>query len=94
VWSIETAEACGNIDRVVVSTDDENIADVAKKCSAEVPFTRPEELATDTASTIDVISHTVDWFEKYENYRPAYILLLQPTSPLRTVEDIEGAIQT
>jgi len=93
-WCLETAKACGSIDRVVVSTDDKNIADVAKKYGAEVPFMRPVELATDTTSTIDVIIHAVNWFEKYENYQPAYILLLQPTSPLRTAEDIEGAIQT
>lgn len=93
-WSIERAKVCSNIDRVVVSTDDDQIAYVAKKYGAEVPFVRPEELASDTASTLDVIIHTVEWFEKYEDYRPAYILLLQPTSPLRTIEDIEGAIQT
>jgi len=93
-WSIEQAKVCSNIDRVVVSTDDDQIAYVAKKYGAEVPFVRPEELASDTASILDVIIHTLDWFEKYEDYRPAYILLLQPTSPLRTIEDIEGAIQT
>lgn len=93
-WCIEVAKACSSIDRVVVSTDDEDIAKVAKKYRAEVPFMRPTELASDTASTIDVILHAIDWFEKYENCQPAHILLLQPTSPLRTVEDIEGAIQT
>ena len=93
-WSIEVAKACSTIDRVVVSTDDDQIVDVSKKYGAEVPFMRPAELASDTASTIDVIFHTVDWFEKYEDYQPSYILLLQPTSPSRTVEDIEGAIQT
>ena len=92
-WSIETAMACGNIDRVVVSTDDENIADVAKKCGAEVPFRRPPELASDTASTIDVIFHAINWLKEHEDYRPEYILLLQPTSPLRSGEDINGAIQ-
>jgi N-acylneuraminate cytidylyltransferase/CMP-N,N'-diacetyllegionaminic acid synthase len=93
-WSIEQAKSCSDIDRIVVSTDGREIAEVAKQYGAEAPFVRPEELASDTASTIDVIIHTVDWFEQYENYLPAYILLLQPTSPLRTVEDIEGTIQT
>ena len=92
-WSVEQANSCSDVDRVVVSTDDNQIADVAKKYGAEVPFMRPAELASDTASTIDVIFNTIDWFEKYENYQPTYILLLQPTSPLRIVEDIEGAIQ-
>lgn len=93
-WSIEQAKSCSDIDRIVVSTDDEEIAKVAKKYSAEVPFIRPSELASDTASTIDVIFHAIDWFKKHEDYRPKYILLLQPTSPLRTVEDIERVIQT
>ncbi len=55
-WSIEVAKACSVIDKIVVSTDDENIADVAKTYGAEMPFMRPAELANDTASTIDVIS--------------------------------------
>ena len=92
-WSIETAKACSNVDRIVVSTDDRKIAEIAKKYGAEVPFMRPAELATDTASTIDVIFHTTEWLKKHEDFQPAYILLLQPTSPLRTVKDIEGAIQ-
>jgi len=93
-WSIEVAKACSVIDKIVVSTDDENIADVTKTYGAEMPFMRPAELASDTASTIGVLFHAVDWFEKNENYQPAHILLLQPTSPLRTVVDIEGVIQT
>lgn len=93
-WSIASSKNCGHIDRTVVSTDDNRIADIAKKYGAEVPFMRPVELATDTASTIDAMFHAIDWLVKYENYRPTYILLLQPTSPLRTVADIEGAVQT
>ena len=54
---------------------------------------RPAELANDTASTIDVIFHAINWLKEYENYRSEYILLLQPTSPLRIAEDIEGAIR-
>ncbi|MDI6688643.1 MAG: acylneuraminate cytidylyltransferase family protein, partial [Desulfobacterales bacterium] len=93
-WSIEQAKACSNIDRVIVSTDDENIAKVAKQYGAEVPFIRPSELSSDTASTIDVIFHAIDWFKKHQDFRPEYTLLLQPTSPLRTAEDIERTIQT
>ncbi|MFZ0449606.1 MAG: acylneuraminate cytidylyltransferase family protein, partial [Desulfatiglandaceae bacterium] len=59
----------------------------------EVPFVRPTELANDTAPTIDVILHALCWLEKYENYRPEYILLLQPTSPLRTGKDIDGVLR-
>lgn len=93
-WSIEQARSCEDIDRIVVSTEGESIAKVAKKFRAEVPFIRPLELATDTASTIDVISHAINWLEEHEDYRPGYILLLQATSPLRVVEDIRDVIQT
>lgn len=93
VWSIEQAKCCSNIDRIIVSTDDEVIAEVAKKNGAEVPFVRPSELANDLARTIDVIFHAVDWLKKHENFRPEYILLLQPTSPLRSKEDILGTIR-
>lgn len=92
-WSIEHAKSCGDIDRIVVSTDDDDIATVAKKYGAEVPFIRPADLADDTASTVDVILHAINWLQKYENYQPEYILLLQPTSPLRSSEDIKCAIQ-
>lgn len=92
-WSIEVAKACSSIDRVIVSTNDKNIAEVARKYGAEVPFMRPAELANDTATTINVIFHAIDWFRKYKDFRPEYIQLLQPTSPLRTVTDIEGVIQ-
>jgi len=77
-----------------VSTDDDQIADVSKKYGAEVPFMRPEELASDTASTIDVIFHAINWLKEHDDYRPEYILLLQSTSPLRTGKDIDGTIQT
>ena len=93
-WTIEQATSCSDIDRIVVSTDDRGIAEVAEKYGAEVPFMRPSELATDTASTIDVIFHAINWLKKHEDFRPEYILLLQPTSPLRSGEDINGAIQT
>ena len=93
-WSIEVARACRNIDRIVVSTDDDQIAEVAKKYGIELPFMRPAELATDTTSTVDLIFHTIEWLKKDQDYEDDYILLLQPTSPLRIAEDIEGVIQT
>ena len=93
VWTIEQAKSCSYIDRTVVSTDNDNIAEVAKKYGAEVPFMRPPELASDTALTIDVIFHAINWLKKHEDFRSEYIMLLQPTSPLRAVVDIEGAIQ-
>ena len=93
-WSIEVAIACSSIDRVITSTEDKKISEVAKKYGAEVPFIRPHELASDTASSIDVVFYTIDWLKKHQDYQAGYILLLQPTSPLRTSRDIKCAIQT
>lgn len=93
-WSIKEAKDCDCIDRIVVSTDDSQIAQFAEEYGAEVPFIRPAELASDTASMIEVILHALTWFKKYERYQPEYILLLQPTSPLRLAKDIDGGVRT
>ena len=93
-WTIEQAKASKYIDRIIVSTDDKEIAAVAKKYGAEVPFMRPKELATDKAKGIDVVFHAMSWFRKNEKNRQYdLIMLLQPTSPLRTAEDIDKAIE-
>jgi CMP-N-acetylneuraminic acid synthetase len=91
-WSIEAAKKSRYIDTVMVSTDDDNIAQVALKNGAEVPFMRPKELASDTATSLEVVFHVIDYLkQKKEDYK--YLVLLQPTSPLRTYEDIENAIE-
>lgn len=93
VWTIEQALNSKYLDKVVVSTDDTEIAEVSKKHGAEVPFLRPKELATDESPTIDTILHTVNWFEdKGECFD--YLALLEPTSPLRKKSDIDNAIIT
>ena len=90
-WTIEQAKASKYIDRVVVSTDDEEIAEIARKYGAEVPFMRPKELATDEAKGIDVVLHAISFFER--EYGNDFVLVyLQPTSPLRTTEDIDNAL--
>lgn len=91
-WSIETALACDEIDAVVVSTDDEHIAAVAAAAGAEVPFLRPLALADDTASSIDVVIHALDFLERNGRVFDI-VLLLEPTSPLREVADIQVALQ-
>ena len=93
-WTIEQALASKYLDRVVVSTDDKEIAEISKKYGAEVPFMRPKELAKDNAKGIDVVLHAIDWLKENDN-RKQYdlIILLQPTSPLRTTEDIDKAIE-
>lgn len=91
VWTIEAALQYGGFDIVIVSTDSQKIADVAKAAGAFVPFLRPAELATDTSTTEGVIGHIVEWIEK--NFeKVARVTLLQPTSPLRDAEEICNAI--
>jgi CMP-N,N'-diacetyllegionaminic acid synthase len=92
-WTVEVAIASDSLDRLVISTDDPEIAKIGKKFGAEVPFLRPAELATDTSTSMDVVLHTIHWFDENENYQPDYVLLLQPTSPLRTVTDIRKSIE-
>lgn len=90
-WTIEAALQYGKFDLVVVSTDSCEIATVAVQSGAIVPFLRPAELASDTATTNDVISHMVSWVE--ENYtKVTTVTLLQPTSPLRDAHNIEDAV--
>jgi CMP-N,N'-diacetyllegionaminic acid synthase len=91
-WTIETALQSHLLSRVIVSTDDAEIARVAQTWGAEVSFLRPDSLAQDEASQISVVTHAIIWLEEHQRVVPDYIMLLQPTSPLRTVEDIEAAI--
>ena len=93
-WTIEAAINCRKLPRVIVSTDDPEIAKVALQCGAEVPFLRPAELARDESSSLSVVLHLVHWLEEQGSPAPEYILLLQPTSPFRTTEDIEAAIKS
>ena len=75
-----------------MSTEDTQIASVAKQWGAEVPFLRPVCLAQDTTPGIDPIIHAVEWFAKHEDFRPDLVLCLQPTSPLRSQTDLHQAI--
>lgn len=91
-YTIEAALHSQLIDRVLVSTEDQEIADISRTFGAEVPFMRPEDLADDASSTIEVIKHTVNWLKENEHYQPDLICLLQCTSPLRNSKDIDGTI--
>lgn len=92
-YSIETALAAkGLFHRVLVSTDDAEIAEVSKRCGAEVPFLRPAELANDKAPMIPVIQHAIRYAEADERMRYDWVCLLQPTEPFRTVEDVEKVL--
>lgn len=90
-WPIKAALKSKYIDMVLVSTDSLKIAKIAKKYGAEVPFLRPEKLARDNSSTIDVIKHTVKFLKKEEKYFD-YILCLESTSPLTSAKDIDNSI--
>lgn len=90
-WTIEAAMASRHIDEVIVTTDDQIILDIAKRYGVEAPFLRPDFLASDTATSFDVIKHTIDYYnQKGRSFD--YVILLQPTSPLRTEKHIDGAI--
>lgn len=88
-WTIQCAKKAKFISKIIVSTDSIKIKDIAEKYGAEVPFIRPKELATDSAKTISVLKHAILFY----NNKFDYILLLQPTSPLRETKDIDTAIE-
>jgi CMP-N,N'-diacetyllegionaminic acid synthase len=90
-YTIEAALA-SQVDRTIVSTDDEEIAEVSRRCGADVPFMRPRELALGDSPTIPVLVHAVRWLESAGGPCYEYIVLLQPTSPFRSREDIDGAL--
>ncbi len=86
-WSIEAALASRFIDKIFVSTDDIKIARFVEKFDIEVPFLRPKYLAKDSSLVIDTVLHIINNFDTYDN-----IILLQPTSPLRSTDDIDSLI--
>jgi CMP-N,N'-diacetyllegionaminic acid synthase len=92
-YSIEQALKTEFIDRTIVSTDDEMIAKISRDFGAETPFIRPAQLATDGASTLDVLLHTIEWCKTNENLFYDIILLLHTTSPLRSIGDIRKCIE-
>lgn len=85
-WTISAGLQSKVIDRVFLSSDDEEIINTAKELGCEIPFRRPVELASDTASSMDVVLHALEQLPGFE-----YVILLQPTSPLRTSDDIDTA---
>ncbi|XQW85824.1 cytidylyltransferase domain-containing protein [Thalassotalea piscium] len=92
-WTIEAALQCQEIDEIIVSTDCEMIGEIAKNSGVPVPFLRPEEISGDTATAIDVVEHTVSYYQQ-QGQEFDYVLWLQPTSPLRTSNNIQEAIAT
>lgn len=92
-WSIEAGNASSYIDEVMVTTDSQEIAAVANEYGANVPFLRPPELSTDTATTYDAVKHCIDFYKENKRKEYDYIILLEPTSPLREPNDIDEMIE-
>ena len=88
-YSINAIKQSKSVSRVLVTTDDSLIANVAKDYKADVPFLRPKELAQDQTPTIPVIVHALQWLEEHEGSKPDYVLLVQPTEPFIRSEQFD-----
>jgi CMP-N-acetylneuraminic acid synthetase len=92
-WSVQAAVASRSVDRVIVSTDDEEIGLCARESGAETPFLRPAELAQDHSPTIPVVVHALEWMAAHDGQQFERVVLIQPTSPFVTSNDIDSAHQ-
>jgi CMP-N,N'-diacetyllegionaminic acid synthase len=90
---VETARRSGGLDRVILSTEDEAIAAAGRDLGCDVPFMRPLDLAHDDTPHLPVIQHATRWMQERMNYQPDAVMILQPTSPLRTAADIIAAVE-
>ena len=92
-WSIAAGLQANSVSRVIVSTDDEEIAAVARAYGAEVPFMRPAEFAQDRSPDLPTFEHALKWLEDIEGYKPDIVVQLRPTSPLRPRDMVDSAIK-
>ena len=92
-WSIAAARQASCVTRVIVSTDDEEIAAVARRHGAEAPFLRPSELAQDHTTDLPVFEHALQWLKENEDYQPEIVIQLRPTSPVRPKDCVDSAVQ-
>jgi len=92
-WSIAAAKQASCVTRVILSTDDEEIAAVAREYSAETPFLRPVELAQDNTTDLPVFEHALAWLEEHEGYKPEVVIQLRPTSPIRPKNCVDSAVK-
>lgn len=92
-YTIEAALKAQRLDRVIVSTDDAEIAEVARASGADVPFHRPAQYAGDTASSMSVVLHALAWLGEHERSRPDAVALLAPTAPLRKAQQIDACVE-
>ena len=92
-WSIAAAQQSSSVTRIIVSTDDEEIASTARVYGAETPFLRPARLAQDHTTDLPVFEHALQWLEENENYRPELVIQLRPTSPIRPRDCVDRAVE-
>lgn len=92
-YSIAAAKQAERVTRVIVSTDDPEIADVARAWGAEVPFMRPAQFAQDDSTDLPVFEHALEWLEQNENYMPDIVIQLRPTSPVRPIGLLDQAVE-
>ena len=92
-WSIAAGSQARTVNRVIVSTDDEEIAEVARGYGAETPFLRPSELAQDRTTDLPVFEHALKWLEEIEGYKPQIVIQLRPTSPIRPKDCVDSAVK-
>ena len=91
-YTIKSAQGSKRLDTFIVTTDNKKIASVAKSLGADVPFIRPKKISGDDATDIQFLSHAIEWLEENRGWRPEITVLLRPTSPFRTSEDIDKVI--
>jgi CMP-N-acetylneuraminic acid synthetase len=92
-YTIEAAKRAKHVNRVIVSTDSQKIAQVARQYGAEVPFFRPKEISTGESTEMQFLRHALSWLAENESYEPDLIVLLYPTSPFRRAESIDRAVE-
>ena len=93
VWSIEAALQSNYVDRIIVSTDSTEIAGVGETFGADIPFIRPSYLSQDNSTSVDVICHAIEFMSEKLDENFDFVILLEPTSPLRTSEDVDSALE-
>lgn len=91
-YSIAAGLCAETVTRVIVSTDDDEIAAVARRYGAETPFLRPDEYSQDNTPDLPVFQHALNWLEEHDGYRPEIVVHLRPTSPFRRVSHIDEAV--
>jgi CMP-N,N'-diacetyllegionaminic acid synthase len=92
-YTIDAAQRSGIFDRLILSTEDAEIAQAGRSLGCEVPFTRPADLSRDDTIHLDIMKHAVEWMRDCASYTPDLVMILQPTSPLRSADDIRRAVE-